>query len=288
MRERLERLLGARIVSLERVSGRGYTHTGRYRALLDDGRSFFVKAAVDELSADWLRAEHVVYADVRGAFLPEFHGYDERDGWPLLVLEDLSGARWPPPWTDEDVDAVRHTLGVVAATKPPPGVTPISEWRDAWVTGWPHVAKDPEPFLALGLCSREWLDAHVPELREAAERAPLEGRSLVHLDVRSDNTALADRGAVLVDWSFASAGNPVADLVCWAPSLCIETGIRPSHVVDSDGVGELAALISGVWAAVAGLPPPPTAEQRLRDTQLAQLRISLPWACRELSIPEPG
>lgn len=287
MRERLERLLGARVVSLEPVAGRGYTLTERRRAMLDDGRSVFVKLAVDELTANFLRDEHVVYARVRGAFMPEFLGYDERDGLPLLVLEDLSAARWPPPWTPEDIDALLHTLAVVAATKPPRGVRSIRELRDEWVTRWPRVADDPEPFLSLGLCSRGWLDEYLPVLQAAAERAPVEGDALLHLDVRSDNTALTERGAVLVDWNWASKGNALVDVVAWCPSLCIEGGPLPEHVVDEDGVGEIVALLAGFWAATAGLPPPPTAP-RVREVQTAQLRVCLPWAARALGLPEPG
>jgi hypothetical protein len=287
VRERLERLLGARAVSLEPVAGRGYTLMERRRAVLDDGRSVFVKLAVDELTADFLRDEHVVYARVRGAFMPEFIGYDERNGPPLLVLEDLSAARWPPPWRPEDIDAVRHTLSVLAATQPPRGIRPTEDWRDDWSTRWDRVAADPEPFLALGLCSAEWLDEYLPALRAAAYRAPLEGDSLVHLDVRSDNTALTERGAVLVDWNWASKGNALVDIVAWCPSLCVEGGPLPEHVVDEDGVGELAALFAGFWAATAGLPPPATAP-RVREVQEAQLRVCLPWAARVLGLPEPG
>lgn len=289
MIERVEALLGARVVSTEPVHGRGYTHNRRERVRLDDGRSVFVKAAVDELSAGWLRLEHVVYAAVAAPFMPGFLGYDEKSGLPLLVIEDLSDAHWPPPWREGDIDQVRSTLDAVAATRVPDGLTSIGEWKAEWLSCWRAVRDDPEPFLATGVASREWLESNLPAVEAAAERAPVaDGSSLLHLDVRSDNLALTERGAVLIDWNWASGGNPLLDLVAWAPSLSIETGMRPEDVVDAEGVGEMAALIAGVWASVAGLPPPPTAEQRLRDAQLAALRICLPWACRRLGIRKPG
>jgi hypothetical protein len=286
--ERIEALLGARVVSAEPVVGRGYTHNRRERITLDDGRSVFVKAAVDDLSAGWLRLEHLVYANVVGTFMPDFLGYDEGSGVPLLVIEDLSDAYWPPPWREGDVALVRSALDAVAATSAPAGLTPIGDWRAEWLSGWSAVRDDPEPFLATGVASHDWLEANLDALEAAAERAPVaDGSSLLHLDVRSDNLALTERGPVLFDWNWASRGNPLLDLVAWAPSLCIETGMRPEEVVDADGAGEMAALIAGVWAAVAGLPPPPTAEQRMRDAQLAALRVCLPWACRTLQIDEP-
>jgi hypothetical protein len=287
--ERLEALLGARVVSTEPVRGGGYTHNRRERVRLDDGRTVFVKGAVDDLSAGWLRLEHVVYANVEGPFMPAFLGYEEKSGFPLLVIEDLSEAHWPPPWREGDVEQVRATLAALASTAPPRGLTPIGDWRADWLSRWRSLRDDPEPFLATGVASREWLESNLPALEEAAERAPVaDGSSLLHLDVRSDNLALTERGALLVDWNWASGGNPLVDLVAWAPSLCVETGMRPEDVVDAGGAGEVAALITGVWASVAGLPPPPTAEQRMRDAQLALLKVALPWACRTLGIPPPG
>ena len=289
MKERLARLLGADVVATEFVQGRGYTHTGRHRAVLGDGRSVFVKSAVDELSAGWLRLERIVYENVDALFLPRFLAYDEDGGLPVLVLEDLSDAYWPPPWRDGDVEAMRAALEDVAATSAPAGLTPIHAWASDWAGRWAAVATDPEPFLSTRVASREWLDAHLSAIQEAAAKAPVaDGTSLLHLDVRSDNAALTDRGALLVDWNWASRGNPLVDLVAWAPSLCLETGMRPEQVVEADGVGEIAALIAGVWARGVGLPPPPTAQPRVRELQLAQLRVMLPWACRSLGIPEPG
>jgi hypothetical protein len=45
--------------------------------------------------------------------------------------------------------------------------------------------------------------------------------------------------------------------------------------------GSLAACISGVWAAVVGLPPPETAPH-VREMQRRQLDVALAWCEREL------
>jgi len=285
MQEQIKQIAGARVVSLEHVEGRGYTHAGRQRAFLADGRTVFVKSAVDELSAGWLRAEIAVYSSVRGSFLAEFHGSAEHDGLPLLVLEDLGAAHWPPPWRDGDVEAVKHALAQIAATPPPAGLE--GGLRDMLAHEWREVERDPEQFLSVGLCSRTWLDANLPALRDTAERAPFEGSDLLHLDVRSDNIALRDGRAILVDWNWACIGNALLDAVAWAPSLHAEGGPPPEDVVRGDGVAELAAAVAGFFAARVGLSPPETAP-RVRVVQREQLAVALPWACRALGLPAPG
>jgi hypothetical protein len=283
--EQVEHIAGARVVSLEHVEGRGYTHADRHRAFLDDGRTVFVKSAVDELSAGWLRVEIAVYESVRGSFLPEYLGSREHDGLPLLVLEDLGAAHWPPPWRDGDVDAVKRALAEVAATRPPKGLERVP--RDTLAHEWREVERDPRPFLTAGLCTRDWLDAHLPALRDAAERAPFEGDDLLHLDVRSDNIALREGRALLVDWNWACGGNALIDLVSWAPSLHAEGGPAPEDVVGGEGVAELAAALAGFFAARVGLPPPVTGP-RVREIQRTQLTVALPWAARALGLPAPG
>ena len=284
VREQIEQIVKARVVELEHVEGRGYTHAGRHRAYLDDGRTVFVKSAVDELSAGWLRVEIAVYTRLQGSFLPRFHGWADHDGLPLIVLEDLGGCHWPPPWREGDVDAVRETLAEVAASTPPEGLEIVP--RDELAPEWREVERDPEPFLATGFCTPAWLDENLPALRDAAERAPFEGEDLLHLDVRSDNIALRDGRAVLVDWNWACAGNAVLDVVAWAPSLHNEGGPAPDDFVAGPGVAEFAAALAGLWAARVGLPAPPTGP-RVREGQRRQLGVVLPWACRMLGIAEP-
>jgi hypothetical protein len=284
VRSEIEGIVGARVVGLERVEGGGYTLAGRHRAFLDDGRTVFVKSAVDDLSAGWLRTEIRVYTALRGGFLPVFHGWAEHDGLPLIVLEDLGDAHWPPPWRDGDVEAVKQALLELANTPVPDGIEPLP--RADLAHEWREVERDPDPFLSTGLASRAWLHENLPVLREAAERAPFEGDDLLHLDVRSDNLAFLDGRAVLFDWNWACVGNAMLDVVAWAPSLFHEGGPAPEELVSGPGIAELAAALAGLWAARVGLPPPPTGP-RVREGQRRQLGVALPWACRLLGIADP-
>jgi aminoglycoside phosphotransferase (APT) family kinase protein len=144
-----------------------------------------------------------------------------------------------------------------------------------------EIERDPEPFLSTGMSSREWLEASLPVLREAAETAPVDGDALLHLDVRSDNICLTERGAVLVDWNQACIGNPELDVAAWLPSLRLEGGPEPEEILP--GGGGFAAVLAGFFGSRVGLPPPPTAPQ-VREIQRAQLEVALAWASRELDL----
>jgi hypothetical protein len=84
---------------------------------------------------------------------------------------------------------------------------------------------------------------------------------------------------VLVDWNWTSLANPTVDIVGWLPSLHVEGGPPPWEVLPD--VRELAALVAGVWAAVAGLPPPETAPT-VREVQRRQLAVALDWMDRKV------
>src|SRR5688500_11655009 len=123
---RVAELLGSPVVDRRRAAG-GYTPAERWVVQLADGRSAFVKAAVNDLTAIWLRKEYRMYSDVHAPFMAELVGWADEDGLPILLLEDLSGAIWPPPWTDNRIQAALETLGQIAATPPPPWLAPSSE-----------------------------------------------------------------------------------------------------------------------------------------------------------------
>jgi Phosphotransferase enzyme family len=266
------------------VRGSGYgTNTAKWSVELDDGRRVFVKRALDDLAAAWLRDEHRVYASVDAPYLPRFVGWHDAPGETLLVIEDLADAFWPPPWSAEQIAAVVATLDSVHATTPPTALPALEGLRDR-LDGWPDITADPEPFLSTGLCTEEWLEGALPELAAASRECMLTGDALLHLDVRSDNLCIRGDQVLLVDWNLACVGNPLIDTVAWLPSLRLEGGPEPWELVPDSG--GLAALLAGFFAARAGLPPPATAPT-VRDFQRRQAEVALPWAARELGLSPP-
>lgn len=250
---------------------------------LADGRTAFVKHALIEDAAQWLRKERLVYEAVREPFMPMYLGGHDRGGTTLLVLEDLTGANWPPPWSRERIAAVRKALEALHATPPPGGIPELEPLRES-VTGWARIVADSRPLLRTSLCSEEWLDQSLPALLHASQEATLEGEGLLHLDVRSDNLCFAERGALLVDWNLAHMGNGAFDLAFWLPSLALEGGPEPWEAFPD--AGPLAAAVAGFFASRAGLPPPEGAPT-VREFQHAQAEVALTWAAQELGITPP-
>jgi len=275
---RAERILDDEVVSWQRVARRGYSVNEHWVVVLGNGERAFVKVGQVDPSPEWVRNERRVLELVSGAFKPDVLGFEDGER-PVLVLEYLADGWWPPPWRENDVAAVRAALDEVAAVDVKGDLPRLV---DAGWAGWAEIAVEPEPFLGLGIASQSWLDAALPALVEASTAAPLAGDSLVHCDVRSDNLCIRHGRAILVDWNHARVGNAAFDLAFWLPSLRLEGGPAP----ESFGVDELAPFVAGFFAALAGLPRPAGAPT-VREFQLAQLEVALPWACSALGLPPP-
>ncbi len=138
--------------------------------------------------------------------------------------------------------------------------------------------------MKLGLATPEWLERALPVLIEAAARVQDEGEEVIHLDVRSDHMCKAARGIVLIDWNCACLGNGAVDTGFWLPSLQAEGGPAPDAILPNRP--DIAACVSGFFAARAGGPPIPDAPH-VRIVQLQQLSPALLWAARELELPLP-
>jgi Phosphotransferase enzyme family len=273
--ERVQKLVASKPVDWRRIS-KGYTVAERWVVQLQDGTSIFVKHAMDELTAGWLRAEHRAYQTLKQDYVPELIGWNDASD-PILVLEDLSAGFWPPPWSADHVGQVICLLEKLAATAFPQFPSLAAAQMD--FRGWQDVAKDPAGFLRLGLVTADWLQSALPALIRAEAGAQLGGDALVHGDVRSDNICFHGGRTLLVDWNGAARGNPKFDLIAWLPSLHAEGGPAPwSFTLDEP---ELIAAVAGFFACRAWRPPHPQGPA-IRQLQLAQLRAALPWAAMAL------
>ena len=271
--------LGSTPRRCEPLAHAGYTRSRTWRAETTDG-SYFVKEAADEGSLHMLRREALVYRTVDATFLPGFVGFADAGDRALLAIELLDDASWPPPYPD-DVGPLFDALELVAATAPPPELPAYGPWRSRWE----RVAPDPEPFLDLGLCSREWLEASIDTLIAAEARAVFEGDELVHNDVYSGNVGFTRRGAVLVDWGAAMTGSGWVDVAFALLSVRVEGARVPR--IDFPAEASFAAAIAGHLAVEAPAPLPHWAEpgSTLREDMAGDLAHALPWVAGLLELP---
>lgn len=275
---RIERLVGARVESYERVEG-GYTAALRLLCRTAGGR-LFAKVGTTQVTRAALRREIHVYERLSGDFMPRFVAAEDDDSEPVLVIEDLSSYHWPPPWDERRIETVLAQLDELHGTRA--ALEPYAEVHGPTAPNWGAVAEDPGPFLSLGLADAGWLEAALSTLIGVEEGCPTAGDSLTHWDLRSDNICLKAGRAVFVDWNGACLSNPRLDLGFWLPSLAYESGVEPERVLPD--APEVAARVSGYFASRAGLPGISDAP-RVRTVQRRQLEAALPWAVRALGLP---
>src|SRR5207244_3434405 len=134
---------------------------------------------------------------------PRFLGSFQRDGWHVLLLEDL-GPRTMPPWTPAKARRAarsyarfhRTTLG-----------RPLPRWlsrtqHHGFGSFWHQLAESNELPRAAALAKRrareaeEWLDVALPLLREQEGRVPRiqPPFALLQFDTRSDHARIAPGG----------------------------------------------------------------------------------------------
>lgn len=276
---RLERILQAPVAHVQTIQ-RGYTPALRLKVHLSDGSSVFAKVGVNELTAGWLRQERRMYEALSGSFMPRFLGWEDEETAPILLLEDLSDAYWPPPWSEDQIRLVVETMPAIWESNVP-NLRDITEFSNVY-TGWEQVAENPSPFLSLQLVTEKWLDSALPVLLAFNPKEVVAGDSLLHCDLRSDNLCIHQGRAVIIDWNLVCRGNAKFDLGFWLPSLEAEGGPPPETILPD--APEISAVVSGFFAARAGLPIIPNAPF-VRHIQQVQLKTALPWVVRAMNLP---
>jgi hypothetical protein len=167
---------------------------------------------------------------------------------------------------------------------------------------WHTLRDKPEEFVALfedRAGAAQWLAAHLDRLVALKERGTEIGgpRGWAHMDIRSDNLIFANGRVLLVDWPVLSYGPQLLDVAFFLPSLEGQGGPRCAqglkHYEEAAGlalaaedIAVAAAIVSGFFAARAGLPEIP-ALPRLRWIQKLQLFPALDWLSDVLQIDRP-
>jgi hypothetical protein len=279
LRAHVERLLGVPVTGWRPVSG-GWSVAVRGVLELADGRTVFGKLGDIPETAEPVRAECGMYELLSGPFVPRLLAADP--AVPVLVVEDLSAAAWPPPWTPDLLAALDRLFADLAATPAPDGLPNLTD-RLREIGAWELVAADPAPLLATGAVTPAWLDRALPALLAAQQAASADGDRLVHLDVRSDNLCFREGRVVLVDWNHAVAGDPRWDWLLMLPSIELEGG-PPMRELAPAADPPVMAWTAGYFASRVGLAPPAGAP-RVRAFQRAQLDLVLPWAAELLGLP---
>lgn len=246
--------------------------------LLANGTSVFVKSAVDAATAVAVATEWTTYQTIVADCMPQVIGFIE-DGHGTLVLEDLSSAFWPPPWRDADLRTALDTLETVATLNPGTAFEHLQDRRPL-LLGWQRLARDPQPFVRLNMKSQSWLEAHLSTLLILEDRAKLDGQSVVHGDLRSDNVCFAGSTCRFIDWAGTAVGNSRYDTTMLAVSMEADD-FPPKHHWTTDGDLELVALHAGYLASRAGLPDP-YLNSPVRPMQRHQLKAALSLLTRLL------
>lgn len=261
-------------VRLELRTSQGHSGARAYRGVLPSGETLFVKHATTEFTRRQLTHEALVYQHLAATPMVGFVAYLPQ--LAVLVLEDAGEAYWPPPWRPGDVGEIVATLDELHRQSAPPEV-PVADLKAQLCGGWRLVAKEPASFLSLGLCDEVALREMLPSLMKIDEANDLRGRSICHLDLRSDNMCRTVDGWRFVDWSYASAASPALDFVLWLPSLIAELNHIPSALAE---YAEHPFMVSfaGYLAARAGLPEPQGTAGNVRKIQRRQLEAAFPLA----------
>lgn len=268
------KLLGEPVVGYWRTLG-GASGAETFRVGTESGRSFFVKHATSARAISHLLSEVGVYSVLDGrAFLPRFVCASENPY--LLVLEDMSGARWPPPWHRGDVERVLDTIESLRADERAQLLKARGEELNDEIVGrWAGLRAAPSEFLSLRLRSESWLCAASFERIIALDSlSDFRGSIPSHLDLRSDNMCKYQGTWKFIDWSFSGLAHEDADVVLWLPSIVAELGYVPNSLA-AYKKNPLLASFAGYLATEAGRPEPPATGGNVRALQRLQLAAAL-------------
>ncbi len=283
LRAWIERRCGSPVVSAISQNS-GFTPGFASVLVCEDGSRHFVKAAsvkAQRLFADSYREEaRKLSALPSGVPAPRLKWHLD-DDWVVLGIEYVAAHTPRRPWRADELDALLDALEQVAdvLTPVPPGLTLDAASDDfaPLLDGWPGIRASRTDLDPERLAEAEGLARRYAEV--------VDGDTLVHTDVRSDNVLIdADGRALVCDWNWPVRG------AAWFDSLAALLGPRGDGVdvdpliasrrllkdVDPEAIDINLALYVGYFLAQCELPVPPTSPH-LRDHQRWQGEVCWDW-----------
>ena len=262
------------------------------RLLLTDGRRAFVKAVgdINPDSPDIHRAEARIAAALPvSAPAARLLASLDRDGWVVLIFEDVDGRMPFQPWQQAELSRVLDAMADLALTlTPAPIEAPTAASRFRYLgRGWQQLAATASAADGDVDGLDPWARAALDDLAglETGWAAATEGTTLAHGDVRADNILLAPDRVVFVDWPWACVAQPWFDLVTMLPSVALNGGPPPESVIathpvtrdaDPGGVTAVVAALAGMFTYLGRQPDPPGLPT-VRAFQRAQGETALAW-----------
>ena len=236
---------------------------------------------------------------------PAVYGFFRRDGWEILILEDL-GPKSVPPWPPRKTRSIVHAFAEFHAINKgkrlPSWLKQPTEWFGEDLS-WRWTSSRSSAIERAGVAgdsaaeAADWYAANGPLLGSVSRRLlTAERPQLLHADARSDNLRWKDGKLYLVDWAEAVAGPPEFDAAAFMQTIAVESVLDPETMLgwyqevnplDPALMDAAVAAMAGYFADRAWMPELPGLP-RLRTFQKKQLVVTLKWALRRIGTEVPG
>ena len=263
----------------------GLSSTYRFSITFEDLNRVFVKAATDAETTQWLKTEYKILSSLNIDFIPKIIKWIETpSNYPILIMEDLSEAYWPAnkngvKWRKKHIPILIEKIKEISNIN---SIPVLPHLKNKNYSVWESIAVNPENFLKLKCCSKNWLQENIEYLIRAEKSSDITGENFIHGDIRSDNICFLGSEPKFVDWSNSCIGNKNFDLINFLPTLYLEGGPNPYENL-SDAGNEVISLCGSHIERLKNKNLP----YWLKNVFRKLIIIELEWSAKSIGIDKP-